>query len=213
MSQELVDAFTNMREEEALRISSELLESGADPMGVLDACKEAMAVIGQRFGTGEYFLPELLMAGEMMQQIADIVKPKMRGSHETKRIGKVVMGTVQGDIHNIGKDIVIFMLDVNGFEVMDLGVDVPVETFVEKIREVQPDVVGLSGLLTLSFESMKKTVEAIDAVGLRSKVKIMIGGATIDENVLKYSGADALGPDAMAAVSLAKEWVRAKLDA
>jgi len=209
MPKELVEVMADMREAEAVQLAKEMLDQGRDPLEILGLCQEAMGVIGGRFEAGEYFLPELLMAGEMMQQISAVVKPKIQKTAEDERLGKVVMGTVDGDIHDIGKDIVCFMLDVNGFEVHNLGVDVSPQRFVEAIQELEPQVVGLSGLLTLAFDSMKETVAAIEAAGLRGKVKIMIGGATVDENVLRYSGADAYGDDAMAAVSLAQEWVGA----
>jgi len=152
----------------------------------------------------------LILAGVMLNQIADIVKPRMAKAAEVKRHGKVLIGTVEGDIHDIGKDIVVFMLDVNGFDVLDLGVDVPPQKFVEAIKDFQPQVVGLSGFLTLAFDSMKDTVEAIKKAGLRDKVKIMIGGGQISEEIRKHTGADAYGKDAMVGVSLAKEWVGAK---
>ena len=117
------------------------------------------------------------------------------------------MGTVAGDIHDIGKDIVVFMLDVSGFEVFDLGIDVPVQKFVDKIKETGSGVVGLSGFLTLAFQSMKDTVEAIKKAGLRNEIKIMIGGGQIDEQVRSFTGADAYGKDAMDAVKLAKGWI------
>jgi 5-methyltetrahydrofolate--homocysteine methyltransferase len=124
-----------------------------------------------------------------------------------KRLGKVVVGTVAGDIHDIGKDIVVFMLDVNGFEVFDLGIDVPAQKFIDKIKETGSGVVAMSGFLTLAFQSMKDTVEAIKKSGLRDKVKIMIGGGQIDEQVKGFAGADAYGKDAMEAVKLAKSWI------
>jgi len=204
---ELVNAMVDMREEDALRLTKEMVASGADPIEILDACKEALEIIGQRFEEGEAFVPELVMAGEMMGQITDLVKPQIEQEAPIEPLGKVLMGTVEGDIHDIGKDVVVFMLDANGFEVIDLGIDVAPETFVEKIRETQPDVVGLSGLLTLAFESMKETVDAIQAAGLRDDVKIMIGGAPVDEHVQEYAGADDWGADAMQAVSLVKKWV------
>jgi 5-methyltetrahydrofolate--homocysteine methyltransferase len=117
------------------------------------------------------------------------------------------MGTVEGDIHDIGKDVVVFMLEANGFEVIDLGVDVSPDAFVQKIGETRPDVVGMSGLLTLAFQSMKETVDAIREAGLRDEVKIMLGGAPVDEHVQEYSGADGWGKDAMEAVALARQWV------
>jgi 5-methyltetrahydrofolate--homocysteine methyltransferase len=119
------------------------------------------------------------------------------------------MGTVQGDIHDIGKDIVYFMLDVNGFDVTDLGVDVPVETFVAKVREIQPSVVALSGFLTLSYDAMKNTIQALQDAGLRDRVKVMVGGGAVDDQIRVYAGADAYGADAMAAVALAKTWTEA----
>ncbi|MEM2254860.1 MAG: cobalamin-dependent protein, partial [Candidatus Bathyarchaeia archaeon] len=122
-------------------------------------------------------------------------------------LGKVVIGTVAGDIHDIGLDIVAFMLEINGFEVYNLGVDVPPEKFVEKIKETGAPIVGLSGFLTIAFDSMKQTVEAIKKAGLRDKVKIMIGGGQITEEVRQYVGADAYGKDAMEAVALAKKWM------
>ena len=207
MSQELIDAVVNMREKEAVEMAKKMIDGGGDPLKVLDACKEAMGTVGKRFEKGEYFLPELIMAGEMLRQISEIVKPKLTGDVKTERLGKVIIGTVEGDIHDIGKDIVVFMLDVNGFEVLDLGIDVPVQKFVDAVKEFQPAVVGLSGFLTLAFDAMKATVEAISAAGLRDNIKIMIGGGQIDEEVRKYAGADAYGLDAMSAVSLTKEWI------
>jgi 5-methyltetrahydrofolate--homocysteine methyltransferase len=169
-----------------------------------------MEIVGQRFEAGTYFLPELLMAGEMLTEITELVKPEMAKTQELQRHGKVLIGTVKGDIHDIGKNIVTFMLDASGFEVKDLGVDVPPEKFVEAIREFQPQVVGLSGFLTLAFDAMKGTIAAIQAAGLRDGVKIMIGGGPVSEDVRNYTGADAYGRDAMAGVSLAKQWLGVK---
>ena len=207
MSQALIDAFTDMREADVLKIANELLEGGAAPLEILEACKQALEIIGQHFEAGEAFVPELIMSGEMMGQVTDLVKPRIVQEAPTERLGKVLMGTVAGDIHDIGKEVVVFMLNANGFEVVDLGVDVEPATFVEKIRETGPAVVGLSGLLTLAFDSMKETVEAIKEAGRRDRVKIMIGGAPVDDHVQEYTGADGWGKDAMAAVSLAKQWV------
>jgi len=137
-----------------------------------------------------------------------VVKPKLTQTADVKKIGRVVIGTVEGDIHDIGKDIVTFMLDVNGFDVKDLGVDVPAAKFVETVKEFKPQVVGLSGFLTLAYDPMKNTVQALKDAGLRDKVKVMIGGGQIDEQIRQYTGADAYGKDAMAAVSLAKSWVK-----
>jgi len=210
MSKKLVNAIADMREEEALKLVGEMVEGGSEPMEILDAARKAMDIVGQRYEEGTYFLPELILAGEMLTQITDMVKPELAKMPEVKRHGKVLIGTVAGDIHDIGKNIVSFMLDVNGFEVLDLGVDVPAQKFVEAIRDFQPQVVGLSGFLTLAFDAMKETVEAIKSAGLRDGVKIMIGGGQVNDKIQEYAGADAYGKDAMAGVSLAKKWVGAK---
>jgi methanogenic corrinoid protein MtbC1 len=210
MSKQLVNAIADMREDEALKLVKEMVEGGSGPMAILDAAREAMDLVGQRYEKGIYFLPELMLAGEMLNQITDIVKPEMAQLPEIERHGKVLLGTVAGDIHDIGKNIVSFMLDVNGFKVLDLGVDVPPQKFVEAVQDFQPQVVGLSGFLTLAFDAMKETVEAIKAAGLRDGVKIMIGGGQVSETIKEYTGADAYGKDAVAGVSLAKQWVGAK---
>jgi 5-methyltetrahydrofolate--homocysteine methyltransferase len=210
MSKQLVSAIAEMREDEALDLVREMVEGGSDPLAILGATREAMDIVGQRYEEGVYFLPELMLAGEMLNQIADILKPELAKLPEVERRGKVLIGTVEGDIHDIGKNIVTFMLDVNGFDVLDLGVDVPSQKFVEAIRDFQPQVVGLSGFLTLAYDAMKETVEAITAAGMRDQVKIMVGGGQVSEDVREYTGADAYGKDAMAGVSLAQKWVGAK---
>ena len=206
MSERLVEALVNMKEREALDITKELIESGKDPIEILNLCSKAMEIVGKHFETGEYFLPQLVMAGEMLRQISEILKPRLKGSAQSERSGKVVIGTVKGDLHDIGKDIVTFMLDVNGFDVMDLGIDVPPDKFIDAIKEFQPEVVGLSGFLTLAFDSMKETVDAIRDANLRDKVKIMIGGGQIDDDIRRYTEADAYGLSAMDAVTLSREW-------
>jgi methanogenic corrinoid protein MtbC1 len=206
MSEQLIKHIAEMQEEEALAFAKELLEAGTPPTQILDDCRVAMTIVGRRFEQGEYFIPELILAGEMLKSISAEVKPHMTSAHDAKKGAKVIVGTVKGDIHDIGKDIVVFMLDVNGFEVYDLGIDVPPQVFVDKIVETKAPVVALSGFLTLAYDSMKETVEAIRAAGLRDGVKIMIGGGTVDDQVRQYAGADAYGLDAMAAVTLAKQW-------
>ncbi len=209
MPSELINTIADMREDEAMELVKKSLESGTAAMSILEDCRAAMDIVGQRFEKGEYFIPELILAGEIMKSISAEVKPHLQ-SATTEQGAKVLLGTVKGDIHDIGKDIVNFMLDVNGFQVTDLGVDVPPDTFVEQVKLLQPPIVALSGFLTLAYASMKETVEALEAAGLRDKVKIMIGGGTVDEQVCAYAGADAFGKDAMAAVNLAKQWAEGK---
>ena len=208
MSDKLVNAIADMQEDEALELARNMIKEGVDPVEILAQCRKGMEVVGQRFADGEYFIPELMMAGEILTQISDITKSEMSGSAaEVETIGKFLIGTVQGDIHDIGKNIVTFMLDVNGFDVVDIGVDVPIDKFVEAIKEHKPDVVGMSGILTLAYDPMKDTIAAIKDAGLRDDVKIVIGGGSIDEQIREYTGADAVAADAMQGVTIAKEWI------
>ena len=207
MSKELVKFLSDLQEQEALEFVGKALEEGVDPVDLLGETKEAMNIVGQRFATGEYFIPDLIFSGEILKQIVQMLEPHLKKGKEAERLGKVIVGTVAGDIHDIGKDLVVFMLDVSGFEVLDLGIDVPVQKFVDSIKETGSSVVALSGFLTLAFQNMKNTVDAVKAAGLRDKVKIMIGGGQIDEEVRVFTGADAYGKDAMEAVKLAKGWI------
>jgi methanogenic corrinoid protein MtbC1 len=207
MSQQLVEAIADMREEDALKLVREMVESDSDPVAILDSTRKALDLVGKRYEEGIYYLPELMLAGEMMNQITEIIKPKLADVPDRERRGKVLIGTVEGDIHDIGKNIVSFMLEVNGFEVLDLGVDVPPQKFVEAVQEFQPQIVALSGFLTLAFDAMKNTVTAMETADLRDKVKVMIGGGQINDEVREYAGADGYGKDAVAGISLAKKWV------
>ncbi len=206
MSQDLIDAITEMREEDVMKITQQMLDSGVPPLQVLDDCRLAMEVIGKRFEAGDCFIPELILAGEMLNQVSAVLKPRMEKEAKTKKLGKVVIGTVEGDIHDIAKDIVAFMLDINGFEVTDLGVDVPPAKFVETAKQTGAKVVALSGFLTLAYDPMKATVDALKAAGMND-VKVMIGGGQVDGQIKEYTGADAYGKDAMTAVNLAKQWI------
>ena len=207
MSDDLVAALAELKENDALRIAKDRLNGGDDPMTILADARRAMEVVGKRFETGEYFIPDLIFSGEILRAITELVKPKLRTAREGESIGKFLMGTVAGDIHDIGKNIVSFMLDVNGFDVHDIGIDVPVQKFVEEISKFKPDIVGLSGFLTLAYDSMKDTIQAITDAGLRDKVKIMIGGGVLDETVVAYVGADGFERNAGGAVALAKKWM------
>jgi trimethylamine corrinoid protein len=209
MAHQLVEAMANMKEKEALQIVDDMLARGEDPNEILDLSSQAMQVVGERYQEGTYFLPELIMSGEMLRKIGEVLKPYLAAkTDQTKKLGIVVLGTVRGDIHDIGKDIVGFMLEVNGFQVYDLGIDQPEEAFVKAVKDYQPQVLALSGFLSVAFDSMKSTIEQVEAAGLRTKdLKIIIGGGQMDDTVRKYTGADAYGDDAMAAVAFAKEAV------
>jgi methanogenic corrinoid protein MtbC1 len=207
---DLVTALADLKEGDALKIVEEKLNSDEDPFKILEDVRLGMEIVGNRFAKNEYFISDLLYAGEILRVVTEKVKPKLVTTKEAKRLGKVIIGSVAGDIHDIGKNIVVFMLEVNGFEVYDLGVDIPAEKFVEKIKETGATIVGLSGFLALAFDAMKETIQAIKDAGLRDKIKVMIGGGQITEEIRKYTGADAYGKDAMAGVSLAKKWVGAE---
>jgi methanogenic corrinoid protein MtbC1 len=206
MPKDFITLIADLEEDEVIKLVKQRLEAGEEALAILEDSRRAMEVVGSRFADGKYFIPELVYSGELLKQITELVKPHLVKSGETKHLGKVVVGTVAGDIHDIGLNIVEFMLSVNGFEVYNLGVDVPAEKFVEKMKETKAPVLGLSGFLTLAFDAMKDTVVALEAAGIRDKMKIMIGGGQMDDAVVKYAKADAYGKDAMAAVFLTKKW-------
>jgi len=205
--QDLVSAIVELREADAAQLVDERLAAGVDPLALIAAGQEAMDIIGKQFAEGVVFIPELIMAGEIMKSLSAKVTPYLADQRSAKRLGTVVLGTVQGDIHDIGKGIVATMLDIAGFDVIDLGVDVPAEKFIATLRDSHAPIVGLSGLLTVAIDSMKATVAAIGEAGLRATAKIMIGGAPINEQVRAYTNADGWAKDAVAAVDLAKSWV------
>jgi len=163
-----------------------------------------MSVVGERFGAGEMFLPEVLMSAHAMHQGLDIVKPLLAKSGE-KALGSVVIGTVEGDIHDIGKRIVGFMLEGNGYEVTDLGTNIKAEAFVEAIEEHKPDILGMSALLTTTMPNMGKTIDLLKEKGLRGEVKVVVGGAPINEEYARSIGADGYAPEAGSAVELVKK--------
>ncbi len=204
---EFITEIVELNEDKVKEMLTKKIEN-EDPLKIMDEVKQAMKQIGDKYEQKAYFLPDLILSGEILKDIFEQLGPKLKesGEHEQK-IGKILLGTVAGDIHDIGKDVVKFMLDANGFEVMDLGVDVPTEHFAEKMKEFKPDVLALSGFLTLTYDSMKETIQKIRDAGLRDTVKIMIGGGTIDENIVDYVGADAFGLSAVDAVKLAKKWM------
>lgn len=206
MSEPLAQAFSDLEEDEALKLVKERLDAGDDPLAIIAACRLGMAEVGSRYEANEYYVSDLIMAGEVFKQAMAVIGTKFQPDSGPKR-GSVVIGTVKGDIHDIGKDIVVSLLQANDFDVIDLGVDVPPANFVEAVKESGASVVGLSGLLTISFDAMKETVEALASAGLRDKVKVMIGGGPVTEQVCTLVGADELGSDAQAAVALCSQWM------
>ncbi len=209
MSGDFVNLLADLKEDEVIKLTKKRLDAKEDPLKILEDGRKGMEIVGKRFAGGEYFLPELVFSGELLKEITALVKPHLKGDVKQKRLGKVVIGTVAGDIHDIGLNIVDFMLDVNGFEVTNLGVDVSKEKFVKAVQDTKAPILGLSGFLTPAFDAMKETIEAMEKASLRKNLKIMIGGGQMDDEVRKYAKADAYGKDAMAAVALAKKWISA----
>jgi len=203
----LTDAIVEMREDDALEIVNERVKAAEDPLKIIEDCRGAMVTIGEKFEKQEYFLPDLIMSGEILREIMEIVEPKLSKGEDLKTRGKIVVGTVQGDVHDIGKNIVISLLKGNGFDVYDLGVDVPPQKFVEKVKEIKAEIVGLSGLLTTSYSGMRDTIHELKKNGLKNKVKVMIGGGGIDRSVTTYIGADDFGKTAIDAVKLCNKWI------
>jgi len=205
-TRKLANALADLMEEEALRIVKEKLEAREDPIKILESCRGGMTIVGDRVEKREYFLSDMFMAAEIFSEAMELVRPELK-KVAVKPLGKVVIGTVQGDIHDLGKNIAIALLEAAGFEIHDLGVDVPPEKFVDAIKDVRPEIVGMSGLLTLAIESMKKTTEAISKAELRERVKIIIGGGRADEDAREYIGADAWTDEAVRGVEICKRWI------
>lgn len=209
MEKELTNKFADLDERGVMELVRQAVDAKANPEDILSACQEAMRLVGEKFEQGEYFVSDLMLSGQLFKEINELLKPLMVGGASQKKLGKVVIGTVAGDIHDIGKDLVVSLLEANNFEVFDLGVDQSKDAFISKLKETGATVVGLSGLLTIAFDAMKETVAALEAQGLRDTVKVMIGGGPIDQGVCDYVGADHWGNSAQAAVNFCQKCLNA----
>ncbi len=210
MDDELYEAIVELNENDVLRIARDRMQAGQDPIAVAELCREAMAQVGNRYANKEYFLSQLVLSAEIFREIMEILEPRILEQRKgQKRIGSVVMGTVQGDVHDIGKNIVVGMLKGNGFDVLDLGVDVPAERFVDAIASEKPQIVGMSCLISVAWESMKNTVGAIEEAGLRDRGRIIVGGGLVNEQVARHVGADTCAADVIQGIQLCKRWVNA----
>ena len=203
-STKLSEAITRLDEIQVMEILKRNIEEGVLPLRILDELSAGMEEVGRLYRQGEYFLSELIFSGDIFRNAMDRLKPLLGSSYDRAAGGMLVMGTVKDDIHDLGKSIVIMLLECAGFEVVDLGVDVPAEKFVEAIRKHDVGLVGLSALLTTAFDSMHATIEAVRKAGLRDRVRIMIGGGSTSEAWRKQIGADFYGKDATSAVEIAK---------
>lgn len=207
---EVTAAIGELEEEKAIQMLNDFMAtnpSEEDAHKVVSACQEGMAVVGDLFESGEYFVGDLIFAGELLTEAINILKPAI-GSGTTSKVGSIILGTVHGDLHDIGKNIFRSMSEAAGFEVYDLGIDQPVQAFVDKVKEVKPDVVGMSGVLTLALESMKDTVDALNEAGIRDSVKVIIGGNPVTKEACDHIGADAFTTNAAEGVKLVQAWVK-----
>lgn len=204
---QLAEALVTLKEEEVARLVQKALDDGMDAMEILNQCREGMDMVGERYKAGDYFLSELIVSGEIFKDAMKLIEPKLKAAAGAATEPKqIVLATVKGDIHNIGKDIVAVLLKAAGFEVHDMGIDVAPNVIVDKLVETKATILGMSGLLTPSFESMKQTIEATEEAGIRDKIKIVIGGGVVTELVQKYTGADAFTDDGIDGVEICKRF-------
>lgn len=202
----LKKSIANLKIEYVKQACRDALAAGIPPYNAVMGMASGMEIVGQKYGANEYYLAELIVAGEAMKEGMKILEPHLK-AEDKKAVGKVVIGTVRGDIHNIGKDVVTMLLRAAGFDVIDMGVDVPAEKFIKAIRKHKPDVVGMSTLLTATIPEMAKVIKKLKEAGLRNRVKVIIGGAVISSDHAKKVGADAFANDVIDGVSTCKKWV------
>lgn len=206
--QKLMEIILDFDEDEVIEQVQSMIKSGIKPITIADVCKETMDVVGQKFQEKEFFLTELIMAGELLKIIMEEIGfDSSASADDSNMLAKILIGTVEGDVHDIGKNIVSSLLVSNNFKIIDIGVDVKIDDFVSAIKENKPEMVAMCGLLTLAYDSMKGTIDALKTAGIRDDVKIMIGGGATDEKICEYVGADAYGKDAIDAVTIANKWI------
>jgi dimethylamine corrinoid protein len=204
LSEEITNTLVNLDEDKTLELVKNALKK-TDPLQLIEALRAGMTIIGEKFERKDYYLTDMIFAAEIFSGAMNLLEPHIE-KITTEVLGKVVIGTSQGDIHDIGKNIVASLLKCAGFEVIDLGVDVPLEKIVETVKKVKPDIVGLSGLLTTSFEPMAQVIERLEKEGLRGSIRILVGGGPVNEEWAQKVKADAFAKDAVEAVKLAKQY-------
>ncbi len=203
---ELAQALSNMDEKKLYELVDKQIADGISPLDIIRGCNDGMIRVGDLFSEGKYFISQLIYSAEMIKQVMKKLDPLLSGMKVSGGVGgKVVIGTVKGDIHDIGKNIVVTLLKGSGFEVIDLGVDVPAEKFVEAVRQTEAKALGMSALLNFTYPAMKEVVDAISAAGLREKVKIIVGGAPVNEQVKEFTGADYYAKDAVSGITMCRE--------
>ncbi len=200
----LARAFAELNDEAAMTLIKNKIAAGIDPLSVVKELQAGMEIFGEQCKNGNFFISDLILAGDLFQQAMQLLEPRLKEQNSPQNGPRIVLGTVKGDIHNLGKDILAILLKASGFKVYDLGINVSPEVFVQHLKETGSGILGLSGLITPSFESMKATIQAVEAAGLREKVKVIIGGGVVSEIARHYCGADSYSTDAMQGL----EWCR-----
>jgi len=201
MSEELALAIVELNRDRALNLVKSRSEKGESPLQILEECRQGMTIVGERFQKGEYFLAELILSAEIFKGAVEILDPYLTATDPQESRGKMVLATLQGDIHDLGKNLFAALVKAQGFEVHDLGVDVAPALVVEKVKEVKPDFVGFSALITSVFDAMKEAAEMLEEAGLRNQFKLMVGGGIASEMVKDYINADFYTTDAMEGVA------------
>lgn len=203
----LKNAIADLEDEKAYELVNEVMADGGTQVeAALKACQEGMDIVGKRFEAQEYFVADLIFAGEIMSKAMEILKPALAAKRGDQVMSKMILCTVEGDLHDIGKNIVKSILEATGFEVLDLGIDVPADVIVKTAKEQGIKIIALSGVLTLAIDSMKKTVDAFAAAGMRDSVKIIIGGAPVTEDICRHVGADAWAINPQDTAQICRKW-------
>jgi methanogenic corrinoid protein MtbC1 len=203
----IAEALGGLQYERVEGLVEQALGAGTDPLDVLEQCKAGMDTVGELYSSGEYFLSELILSGEIFKKVVDTVKPLIADRREASSVGSVIIGTPKGDIHDLGKNVVVTLLDASGFDVMDLGVDVAPETFVEEISRTETRILAMSALITPTFDSMKRVVELMKERDLREGRFVIIGGGPTSEAVRDYVGADAWTLNPVVGINMCKEFL------
>ncbi len=201
---ELSMAVRDLDEDKVYQLVEKELAGGASALDIINSCNEGMVAVGELFSQGTYFISQLIFSAEILKAVLQRIEPLLEGAAVGQQRGKVVIGTVKGDIHDIGKNIVVTLLRGSGFDVIDLGVDVPADKFVNALKESGAKILGMSALLNFTYPEMKNVVDAVSAAGIRDKVRIIIGGAPVNEQVREFCGADFTAGDAVAGVGICK---------
>ncbi|WP_371372884.1 B12-binding domain-containing protein [Sporomusa aerivorans] len=202
---QIAEALRDLDEERVNELVDEAAKSGQSALAIIGECNAGMVAVGDLFSQNQYFLSELIYSGEILTGVMTKLEPLLQGTSAAESAGKVIVGTVKGDIHDIGKNIVISLLRGSGFEVIDMGVDVATEEFAKKVAETGAKALGLCALLNFTYPEMKTVVESLQAAGIRNSVQVIIGGAPCNDQVREYAGADFYAPDALAAVNICKK--------